>query len=144
MKTGWMGAARATSLLVTVLTATSATMAATTEKEFDLETTRDLVDVCSTKTDDPLYAQARELCMGYVAGLAGLHAYLVANNRLAGGPMACPPQTKTREEFAEEFVNWANAHPQYMYDKPVVTIARGAEEKYPCPKSGTTKKTKTK
>lgn len=139
MKTGWLAAASGVGLLMTMAVAAPDAVGATTEEDFTLNTTRDLVDLCSATPDDPLHDQAKELCLGYVAGVAHLHRYLVAQKRLAGGPVACPTQTVSRDAFAREFVAWANAHTQYMNDPAIDTIARAASDKYPCAKSGSSK-----
>lgn len=136
MRTGWIAAASGVGLLTTVLAASPVAVGATTEEDFALNTTRDLVDLCSATPDDPMHDQAKELCLGYVAGVAHLHRYLVSNKRLAGGPVACPTPTVSRDGFAQQFVAWANAHPQYMNEPAIDTIARAASDKYPCPKVG--------
>ena len=107
--------------------------------DFALKTTRHLVNLCSAAPGDPLRDQAQELCLGYIAGAAQLHRFLVANKKLAGGPLACPDPTVSRDSFAQEFVTWANAHTQYMSDPPIVAMTRAASDKFPCPKSGSSK-----
>jgi len=107
-----------------------------TQEDFTLNTTHDLVDLCSVATTDPMHDQAKELCLGYIAGAAHLHRYLVSQKRLVGGPLACPTQQVSRESFAQQFVAYAHAHAQYMNDDPVKTMARAAAETYPCAKSG--------
>ena len=54
---------------------------------FNLETTQDLVALCSVRSDDPLYAEALQFCYGYMAGVAQLHRALVHDNLLE--PVAC-------------------------------------------------------
>ncbi len=136
MRTGWIAVAGGIGMLTAMVTALPVAIGATTQDDFTLNTTRDLVDLCSAAPDDPLGNQAKELCLGYIAGAAHLHRFLVANKKLVGGPVACPTQSVSRDAFAEEFVAWANAHTQYMSDPPIDTIARAASDKYPCPKAG--------
>lgn len=138
MKAGWIAAASGLGLLSMVFSPATA-RAATTESDFALNTTRDLVDLCGAKPADPMHDQAKELCLGYIAGVAHLHRFLVAERRLAGGPLACPARTLSRDAFAQEFVAWANSHTQYMNDPPVETMARAASEKYPCTGAGPSK-----
>jgi hypothetical protein len=139
MKAGCIAAASGLGLLALVVAPASIT-AATTEKDFALNTTQDLVDLCGAKPDDPMHDQARELCLGYIAGVAHMHRFLVAEKKLRGGPIACPERTVSRDVFAQEFVVWANAHTQYMGDPPVQAMARAAAEKYPCSKAGSSKR----
>ena len=136
MRAEWSGVASGIALLTAMVAASPGASGATGEDDFALATTRALVALCSAAPDDPLREQAKELCLGYVTGVAQLHRYLIANKRLVGGPVACPAQTVSRAAFAEEFVAWATAHAQYMGDPPIDTIARAAADKYPCPKAG--------
>ena len=139
MKAGWIAAASGLGLLAVAVAPWTA-MAATTEQDFALNTTHDLIDLCSAAPDDPMRDQAKELCLGYIAGAAHLHRFLVAEKKLAGGPLACPDHPVSREAFAQEFVAWAKVHTQYMNDPPVTAMAVAAGEKYPCPKAGSTKR----
>jgi hypothetical protein len=140
MRAAQIAAVGGIGLLMTLVSATPPAIGATTQDDFALKTTHDLVDLCSAAPGDPLHDQAHELCLGYIAGAAHLHRYLVATKRLAGGPLACPDPGLTRDFFAKEFVTWANAHTQYMGDPPIETVARAASEKYPCPKEGSSKR----
>ena len=126
-------------LFMTLVSAPPVAISATSQDDFALKTTRDLVELCSTAPDDPLRDQAQELCLGYIAGAAQLHRFLVANKKLAGGPLACPSPALSRDAFAQEFVVWAYAHAQYMGDPPIETMTRAASDKYPCPASGSSK-----
>lgn len=139
MKAGWIAAASGLGLLAVAFAPWTA-IAATSEQDFALNTTHDLVDLCSATPDDPMHDQAKELCLGYIAGAAHLHRFLVAQKKLTGGPLACPERTVSREVFAQQFVAWANAHTQYMDDLPAATMAIAAGEKYPCTKSGSSKR----
>lgn len=139
MQAGWIAAASGLGVIAMAFAPWTAT-AATSEQDFALNTTHDLVDLCSATPDDPMHDQAKELCLGYIAGAANLHRFLVAEKKLAGGPLACPEGTVSREVFAQQFVAWANAHTQYMNDLPAATMARAAGEKYPCTKSGSSKR----
>jgi len=139
-----LGIAVAGGMMMTLISTSPIAVGATTQDDFTLKTTHDLVALCGAAADDPLRDQAKELCLGYLAGAANLHRYLIANKRLKGGPLACPDQSVTRDVFAQEFVAWANAHTQYMNDPPIDTIARAASDKYPCPKTGSSSSKKQK
>ena len=41
---------------------------AVTEKDFEAETTQDIVNLCTASPDDPLYHQAVNFCHGYLVG----------------------------------------------------------------------------
>jgi len=135
MTKGWIAVATGFGLLLAVAPWERAA-ANVTQDDFSLNTTHNLVDLCSVATSDPMHDQAKELCLGYIAGAAHLHRVLADNKRLVGGPMACPTPGVSREGFAQQFITYANAHTQYMNDLPAKTMALAAAEYYPCPKSG--------
>jgi hypothetical protein len=39
-----------------------------TEKDFEVQTTQNLVNLCTASPDDPLYHQAINFCHGYLVG----------------------------------------------------------------------------
>ncbi len=136
MKTGWLAAACALAALGIMSAASPPAIAATSEDDFSLKTTRNLVNLCGAESDDPSQEEAKELCLGYIAGAASMHRLLVAEKKLTGGPVACPTQQVSREDFAAYFVSWANDHNQYMDDPAVETMVRAAVDKYPCATAG--------
>jgi hypothetical protein len=47
--------------------------------------------------------------------------------------MVCLPEpVPSRDKATAMFVEWANAHPQYMGEKPVETMFRFLEATWPC------------
>jgi hypothetical protein len=132
MKKGWLAALW---VIAAVGAVPLAAAAATSEDDFTMQTTRNLVNLCGTQPDDPVRDQAQELCLGYIAGAASMHRLLVAEKKLAG-PIACPTQSVSREDFAAYFVGWANDHSQYMDDPAIATMVRAAIDKFPCAKTG--------
>ena len=133
MKTAWLAELCAIDAFGTVPLVAAA---ATSEDDFTMKTTRNLVNLCGTQPDDPMRDQAQELCLGYIAGAASMHRLLVAEKKLEGGPIACPTQSVSREDFAAYFVSWANEHGQYMDDPAIATMVRAAIDKFPCAKTG--------
>ncbi|HKW54605.1 MAG TPA: Rap1a/Tai family immunity protein, partial [Stellaceae bacterium] len=113
MKIGWLAALCAVAALGAISAGSSLAVAAATEDDFTMQTTRNLVNLCGTSPDDPVHDQAQELCLGFIAGAANMHRLLVAEKKLAGGPIACPTQSVSRADFAAYFVGWANDHSQY-------------------------------
>ena len=93
-------------------------------------TTRDLVALCSDRSDDPLYAEALQFCYGYMAGVAQLHRVLVRADDIK--PVACPQQEVTREELVQLFLDWAHANPGAMDELPAESVKRAAAAAWPC------------
>lgn len=97
---------------------------------FALRTTRDLVALCSSREEDPLYAEALQFCFGYVAGVAQLHRALVRAGDLK--PLACPRYEVTREALARIFLDWAHADPRAADSLPAESVKRAAAAAWPC------------
>jgi hypothetical protein len=104
--------------------------------DFELQTTQDLVDVCSADPDGSLGPEAQQACYGYIAGTIHFYSSLVA-----GGdrfkPIVCPDRELTRQEVAELLVDWAKDNPDHMQALPVEGVLRAAVATYPCPAEAT-------
>jgi 2-methylcitrate dehydratase PrpD len=99
-------------------------------RNFNLETTRDLVALCSCPPEDPLYAQALQFCFGYMTGMAHLHRALVDAKEIER--LACPDHQVTREELARVFLDWAGANTGAMDGPPADGVKRAAVAEWPC------------
>jgi len=104
---------------------------AVSEKDFQAQTTEDLINLCTATPDDPLYQQAVNFCHGY---LVGAYAYYQAESAgPKGTKLVClPDPPPSRNEAIKMFIEWAKAHPQYMKERPVETEFRFLMEKWPC------------
>ena len=98
--------------------------------DFDLATARDLVALCGAEESEPMYAEARQACYGYLAGAAHFHRALVSGGGFR--PIACPDRELSREELAGLFVDWAGDHPEHMDEPPVEGVARAVVAVFPC------------
>jgi hypothetical protein len=99
-------------------------------RNFDLETTADLVALCSCPPDDPLYAQALQFCYGYLAGMAHLHRALVEDGKIER--LACPSHEVAREELAGLFLDWVRDNPAALDTPAVESVKRAAVAAWPC------------
>jgi hypothetical protein len=104
---------------------------AVTDGDFEVKTTRNLLNLCTVSADDARYKEALHFCHGF---LVGAYQYYLAT--LAGPnakPLVCPPDPlPTRNAAIAVFTGWAQAHPQYMSEAPVETEFRFLTETYPC------------
>ena len=100
--------------------------------DFDLDTTRELVALCSAQPGDALYAEALQFCYGYVAGIAQFHRALIRADRIE--PVACPQHEVTREELARVFLDWARGNPAAEGQLAAESVARAAGAAWPCGK----------
>jgi hypothetical protein len=104
---------------------------ALTRDDFLVHTTQDLVKLCTASETDPLYQAAIGFCHGYAVGV---NHYYHATMGSAGqrGFVCLPDPPPTRAESIQMFVEWAKQNPQYMNERPVDSIFRFLESKYPC------------
>jgi hypothetical protein len=105
--------------------------AAADQQDFIVDSTDDIVDLCTTAPNDPLYTAAVHFCHGY---LVGAFAYYDA---LASGPegvrLVCfPDPDPSRNAVIDMYVEWAKAHPEHMNQAPVETLFMFLTEKWPC------------
>ena len=104
---------------------------AVSEKDFEVETTENLINLCTTPVDDPLHNHAMNFCHGYLAG--AYHYYEAISAGPEGIQLVCfsdsPP---SRNDAIAMFIEWVNTHPQHLGEKPVETQFRFLMEKWPC------------
>jgi hypothetical protein len=105
--------------------------AAVTEEDFFVDTTENLINLCSVSPKDPLYQQAINFCHGYVVG--AYDYYLASEKGPKGKKWVCMPDPPpSRNKAIERFVKWAKAHPQYRSEEAVETVFRFLMETWPC------------
>ena len=104
---------------------------ALTETDFEAKTTKHLLNLCTASPDDPHYRAAIHFCHGYLVG--AYHYHLAQVDGEGGKPLVClPTPPPSRNEAIRLFIAWAQAHPQYMHERPVDTEFRFLTEKWPC------------
>ncbi len=104
-----------------------------TPKHFEVDTTADLVTLCSVTDTDLNAAEAIHFCHGF---LAGAYHYYVASTAAPGATkFVCPPEPKpSRNQAISGFIDWTKDNPQYMDKEAVNTLFRYLETTYPCGK----------
>jgi hypothetical protein len=104
---------------------------AVSEKDFEVQTTENLINLCTAATEDPLYHQAINFCHGYLVG--AFHYYEAAGSGPGGLELVCLPDPHpSRNDAFAMFVEWVKAHPQYLKERAVETEFRFLMEKWPC------------
>ena len=122
---------RAIHLMIVIIFLLPGFAGAVTEKDFEAETTQELVNLCTVSTDDPLYHQAINFCHGYLVG--AFDYYEAVSSGPKGTKLVClPDPPPSRNEAINMFIEWAKAHPQNWKEKPVETEFRFLTEKWPC------------
>jgi hypothetical protein len=104
---------------------------AVSEKDFEAQTTEQLLSLCTASPSDPLYQQAVNFCHGY---LVGAYKYYEAAHSGPNAPkLVCLPNPPpSRSNSIALFIEWAKARPQYWKEAPVETEFRFLMENWPC------------
>ncbi len=100
--------------------------------DFEVRTTKNLLNLCDVSPEDTMYAEAINFCHGY---LIGAYHYHKASRK---GPntqsqICVSEPTPSRNETIDMFVEWAKANPQHHNELPVETEFRFLIETWPCP-----------
>jgi len=104
---------------------------AASEKDFEVQTTEDIINLCTAAPDDPLYDQAINFCHGFLVG--AYRYYEAAGSGPGGLKLVCMPDPPpSRNNAFAMFVEWAKAHPQYLKEKAVETEFRFLMRKWTC------------
>jgi len=119
-------------ITLTALAAATQALAATSQSRH-VETTGDLIELCSVSAGDPLYDAAMGFCLGYIDAAIDYHAALTAGPKY--DPIACPENTVTREQVVVVLMDWSKRNIQHLNSEtPVVGVMRASAEKWPCSK----------
>ena len=106
---------------------------AVNEKDFEVQTTENMINLCTASPDDPLYHQAINFCHGYLVG--AFDYYEAVSSGPKGIKFVCPPDPRpSRNEAIGMFIEWAKSNPQYMQERPVEAEFRFLMETWPCNK----------
>lgn len=101
------------------------------QKDFEVQTTENLINLCTVTNDDPLFNQAINFCHGYLVG--AFHYYEAAAAGPAGIQLVClPDQRPSRNDAIAMFLEWAKDHPEYMKERAVETEFRFLMQQWPC------------
>ncbi len=100
--------------------------------DYKLDSAKDLYDVCTVPPSHKDHAVAKAFCVGYFEGGIHLHDVLAEADDFPN--IACAPDTTTRAEVVEVFVEYAKANPQYYAERPMDAVFRALVNKWPCSK----------
>lgn len=129
-------AVRNTSIAAALACATLSFLAAgralaVAEQDFDVNSTKDLVGLCSTQPTDPLYTAAVNFCEGFVVG--AYQYYQVTAGAEGRAHLVCLPNPMpTRNESVHRFVQWASNHQKVLATQPVEGLFEFLSQTYPC------------
>jgi hypothetical protein len=102
-------------------------------EDVDLETTKNLYEVCSVERGAAEYIPASFACRAFIEATVQYHDAVSDRKNLK--PLICYPKTVTVEDGRAAFVAWAERHAsdtELMSEVPVIGLVRALSEKYPC------------
>ena len=102
-------------------------------QDFQVDTVDQLARLCGASPTTDLYVEAIQFCYGYISGAVQFHNSIVGARGIS--PIACPPATATREDFARYLADWAenSATAEQRAEPAIQGAARVAALRYPCP-----------
>lgn len=117
--------------VVTLSIVFSAARGEVTEENFQIDTTKDLIALCSVDASDPNAVAAIHMCHGYVMGLVHFHILI---GRALEGSVFCleDAQRPTRDEAIALLVAWSRQHPEHDSKEAANGVVQWAAETYPC------------
>ena len=123
------------SLLLVSLLVPGLARAAVTDEDFEVKTTRNLINLCAVSADDPRAKEAIQMCQGFLVGAYQFYLQTETGQAKDSMRLVCLPNpSPPRNEAVAMFVEWAKANPQYMNEAPVDTEFRFLSTKWPCKK----------
>ena len=117
--------------VVTLSIVFSTARAEVTEENFQIDTTKDLIALCSVDASDPNAVAAIHMCHGYVMGL--VHFHILVGRALEGSVFCLEEaQRPTRDEAIALLVAWSRQYPEHDSKEAANGVVRWAAETYPC------------
>lgn len=99
-------------------------------EDLRMNTTADLVDVCTIEAGHSDYTAALAFCYGFMDGVAH---YDIAITNLDGiGDIVCIPENVTRKEAVATFIDYITVNPQYGAEPPIDGLLRALVAEWPC------------
>ncbi len=102
------------------------------KKDFHLETTEDLLDLCMVQAGQPYSLEAIHFCEGFIAGAVRYHNGIVSKDMK---PIICYPEGTTRNDAIQVVIEWGSAkkgNSELMKDPAVFGLVRALQSKWPC------------
>jgi hypothetical protein len=97
---------------------------------YDLDSARDLLDVCAPADGDPDADAALAFCYGYISGTGEFYIEMVKAEAI--DRMACADPVPSLHEIRMAFVDWARANPGELAAGPGHTFWKAMSVAYPC------------
>lgn len=101
-----------------------------TFEDFAVDSTEDLLDVCTVSEENVSHAEAAAFCYGFFQGAVHYHQALATGPHYA--PIVCPAEPPHVRQVVSVFVDYARANTQHMAEPAIDTAFRALIEQWPC------------
>jgi hypothetical protein len=99
--------------------------------DFRSATTDGIVKLCTAPQSDPMHQAAIGYCVGYLTG--AFHYYKAVEGAGNQPKLVCFGSAEPgRRELIEQYVAWAQAHPEHGKDLAIDTMFRFLGGRFPC------------
>jgi hypothetical protein len=129
MMMGWLATVTAAMLFI-VPPGDAAAHEDFTLDDFELQSTEDLLDICTLEEAHESYWEAVSFCFGFFQG--GVHYHRALANGPNFDPISCPTDEVTLRQLVSVFVTYARANPIYSDEPPMDTVFRAVTDQWPC------------
>ena len=99
-------------------------------EDFRLTRAGELVDVCTIDENHDHHPMAMAFCYGFFEG--GIHYDQALEKSPHYEKIVCAPDSVTRTQAVEVFVDYIKANPQHAAEMPIDAIFRALVDKWPC------------
>ncbi len=117
---------------IAALVAVGAQAAPVAQADFNLDTTGNLVTLCSASADDPLYTAAINFCHGFAVGTYRMIATEEAALKTKHKMFCMPASPPNRNQAIASFVQWASSRPKTLAEPPSDGVVEYLASQYPC------------
>jgi len=100
--------------------------------DFQVETTANLVSLCSAAATDPLYTAAQNFCHGFATATYRMITVQQAATRGKRQLFCMPTPQPTRDQAIAAFTQWASDRPKTLASSPSDGIVEYLVTQYPC------------
>lgn len=98
--------------------------------DFQLNSAKELVEICTLESAHPDFQTAMGFCYGFISGGGHFH------DALSQGPefnrMVCTPKGLTHDQVVKVFTAYTRDNPQFLKEPAMDVLFRAAVAKWPC------------
>ncbi len=98
--------------------------------DFQLNSAKELVEICTLESAHPDFQTAIGFCYGFITGGGHFH------DALSNGPqfsrMVCTPKGITHDQVVKVFTTYTQDNPQFLEEPAMDVLFRAAVAEWPC------------